>query len=97
MNTSFVYPTKGVYTIYSKTDCIYCTKVKTLLENEKTVIVDCDLYLDHRDSFLETMDVITGKKHRTFPFVFKDETFLGGYDDTVIYLQDKMISFTDEF
>jgi glutaredoxin len=96
----FPYPTQGVYTIYSKKDCIYCTKVKKLLEKEKTVLIECDSYLEeNRDFFLETMDSITGREHRTFPFVFKDETFLGGHDDTVLYLNkhNQFISFTDEF
>lgn len=99
----FPYPKQGVYTIYSKKDCIYCTKVKKLLEKEKTVLVECDSYLEkNRDHFLETMDSITGQEHRTFPFVFKDETFLGGHDDTVLYLKylnkhNQIISFTDDF
>jgi glutaredoxin len=90
-------PSNGVFTIYTKSDCVYCTKVKKLLENEKTVLVDCDFYLsENRDHFLATMDSFTKREHRTFPFVFKDETFLGGYDDTVVYM-NSMISFNEDF
>lgn len=90
-------PSNGVFTIYTKSDCVYCTKVKKLLENEKTVLVECDFYLaENREQFLSTMDQLAKREHRTFPFVFKDETFLGGYDDTVVYM-NSMISFTDEF
>jgi len=89
-------PKVGVYTIYTKKDCIYCTKVKKLLETEKVVVVECDSYLEKdREYFLKTMDSLTGKKEqRTFPFVFKHSLFLGGYDDTVLY---EKLSFSDEF
>jgi len=94
----FPCPTNGVFTIYTKSECVYCTKVKKLLEKEKTVLIECDLYLkENRDHFLSTMDMLTKKEHRTFPFVFKDETFLGGYDDTVVFMNMNSLEFTNDF
>jgi glutaredoxin len=91
-------PSDGVFTIYTKSDCIYCTKVKELLKEEKTVVVDCDYYLkENRDHFLSSMDQLTKRNHRTFPFVFKDNTFLGGYDDTVTFMKSNSIEFNDDF
>ena len=82
-------PTIGTYTIYTKSDCIFCDKVKELLKNEKIVIVSCDEMLkndEKKKHFLEIMDIFTMKvnmkPHRTFPFVFKDDQFIGGFDDT---------------
>ena len=82
-------PTIGTYTIYTKSDCIFCDKVKELLKNEKIVIVSCDEMLkndEKKKHFLEIMDIFTMKAnmkpHRTFPFVFKDDQFIGGFDDT---------------
>ena len=79
-------PSVGTYTIYTKSDCIYCDNVKELLKNEKVVIVSCDEMLkndEKKKHFLEIMDMLTNMKpHRTFPFVFKDDQFLGGFDDT---------------
>ena len=82
-------PTVGVYTIYTKSNCIFCDKVKELLKNEKIVIVFCDEILENdkkRKQFLETMDFLTHVQHRTFPFVFKDEYFIGGFDDISLQL-----------
>ena len=79
-------PSVGTYTIYTKSDCVYCDNVKELLKNEKVVIVSCDEMLkddEKKKHFLEIMDMLTmKKKHRTFPFVFKDDQFIGGFDDT---------------
>jgi glutaredoxin len=94
----FILPSLNTYTIYTKSDCSYCTKVKELLKNESIVIVNCDEYLENRDLFLQTMDSITGHVHRTFPFVFHNSIFIGGYDDTVIYKKNsKEIQFNEDF
>ena len=43
----FPYPEKGQITIYSKSGCINCTKVKTLLKDKSIVfnIIDCDEFI----------------------------------------------------
>ena len=93
-----ILPTEGVYTIYTKSECIYCDKVKELLKKETTVIVNCDdLLIQSRDEFLHTMDILTHKEHRTFPFVFHHMNFIGGCDDTTLYYQHTQLSFNDDF
>ena len=90
-------PVSDGYTIYSKMNCIYCTKVKALLEDKQSVtIIPCDLFLEDRIPFLQFMDSITLTKHRTFPFVFQHGIFMGGYDDIKRVLENE-ISFTDTF
>ena len=93
----FILPSLNTFTIYTKSDCSYCTKVKELLKDESVVVVNCDEYLEsNRDMFLQTMDSITGHIHRTFPFVFHHTKFIGGYDDTVIYRYSE-IKFNEDF
>ena len=87
-------PVKHSYTIYTKSNCIYCDRVKNLLEKEKVFIVNCDEYLDKdRDTFLEQMDKWTLTSHRTFPFVFSDQKFIGGFDETCSYYQKKVLDY----
>ena len=40
---NFIYPNNKGWTIYSKSNCLYCMKVKELLENQKEIrIINCD-------------------------------------------------------
>ena len=40
-------PKNGEFTVYSKSGCINCVKVKTLLKdkNLKFIVIDCDEYV----------------------------------------------------
>jgi len=85
-------PEKEGYTIYTKQDCKYCIQVKELLAKEphRVVIVSCDAYLEptaSKDSFLGAMETWCGRRHRTFPFVFFNSVFVGGYTETETYVQ----------
>jgi len=96
-------PQKGIITIYSKTGCNYCVKVKKLLEENKHnfKIIDCDNFiLENKDEFLLFIKDIIGREYRFFPMVFDDNTFIGGYDETLKYftsLQDKLLDFDLNF
>ena len=91
------FPSEQGYTIYSKENCIYCDRVKELLQNETVTVYICDDDLDqNRDEFLVHMDSISGRIQRTFPFVFHNGMFIGGYDDTVNYYKSNL-SFTEDF
>lgn len=72
------------YTIYAKSSCGYCRKAKQLLP--QAFVVDCDDYLDtNKDKFLRRMEALTVRSHRTFPMVFHNKIFIGGYEDTKEY------------
>lgn len=90
-------PIADGYTIYSKSGCYYCTKVKELLAKETPVkIIMCDNFLfEDRTGFLEKIKSIAndGKDTRTFPIVFHCGTFLGGYEETKKHY-DKLSLFT---
>ena len=73
-------PVLEAYTIYTKRDCMFCDKVKHLLRDKKIVLVECD-DID-RDEFLEFIDNLTPYCHRTFPYVFKNKVFIGGFTET---------------
>ncbi len=82
----FTAPSLNGYTIYSKSNCPYCVKIKDFLEREKCkyIVIDCDEYLkENRDEFLKEMKKYTEVDWKTFPFVFNDAKFIGGYQDTI--------------
>lgn len=87
-------PDQDGFTVFTKRDCSYCDKVKLLLPGAS--IVPCDSFLAYRDAFLSIMDQRTGQAYRTFPMVFHNGVFLGGYEDTKRYL-DHQRMFQDEF
>jgi len=82
---------KHEYTIYTKSKCGYCARVKGILP--KADVILCDDYLERdRDGFLAFMDVVSMNKPRTFPMVFHKGQYIGGYEDTKDYL-DKLEAF----
>lgn len=74
----YIKPTKG-YTIYTKSLCPSCTEVKKLLPNAK--YVNCDKYLEEVDDFLDFIWSLTDKNPTSFPMVFKDGEYIGGYKE----------------
>ena len=69
------------FTIYAKSSCGYCRRAKEMLPG--AFVINCDGYLGtNREIFLRTMDKRTGTLYRTFPMVFHNKAFIGGYEDT---------------
>lgn len=87
---SFARPKDG-YSIYTKSNCKYCRNVKKLIPNAH--IISADEYLaQNRDDFLSFVDKLSGKTPRTFPMVFLNNRFIGGYMETKDYI-DKLEAF----
>jgi glutaredoxin len=90
----------GKYTVYSKSNCPNCVKVKELLKNEKKdlTIVDCDPYLESRKpEFLTFIKQLVGREWNIFPMVFDNHgQFIGGFKDTIIHIE-KLLEFSDDF
>ena len=85
----FPYPEKDKLTIYSKSGCPNCIKVKELLKEKKVLfnVVDCDEYiLENKEEFLLFIKNIIGKEQKMFPMVFDYKCFIGGYDETNKYI-----------
>jgi glutaredoxin len=93
---NFPNPSKRKFTIYTKSGCIYCNKVKELLNKNYILfdIIDCDEFIiENKSNFLAFLQNIIGHEYKTFPMVFDDEgLFIGGYTDTVKYVE-KMLDF----
>ena len=90
----------GKYTIYSKSNCPNCVKVKDLLKSEKVdfLNIDCDLYIESKKSeFLAFIKQQVGREWNTFPMVFDNHgQFIGGFKDTIIHIE-KLLEFSDDF
>jgi glutaredoxin len=94
----YIEPTTNNYTIYTKSGCPNCTKVKKFLEseNEKPLIIDCDEWLiEDKHAFLEFIREKAGKECKTFPMVFYNGEFLGGFDETKVY-KEKQDAFSGD-
>ena len=92
----FAFPNKTGFVIYSKNECIFCSKVKMMLEecsldfNE----IKCDKYiLDDKSSFLSFMSEISMKTINTFPIVFYNNNFIGGYNETAKFVEKLQVKF----
>lgn len=103
-------PVENMFTIYSKTNCVYCTKVILLLEdyfeqldyfeNNEYIKINCDKYLEKEDDkkqFKKQMESLVGFRPNTFPMVFYDKKFIGGFEETQEYLKCKIMRFDEDF
>ena len=91
---TFTEPVAKGYTIYTKPGCPYCVRVKNLLETRGVIgitLVECEDYLlETRDEFLAFIAARAGKEYKTFPMVFEDGQFIGGFMDTKGHLDKKI-------
>jgi glutaredoxin len=101
----FEKPNSKGYMIYTKTNCPYCTKIKDLLlhnVNVEITFINCDKYLiepEVKKSFLKFIQSINGGiSHRTFPMVFYERNFIGGYTDAEkFYTKQNIFSIDTDF
>jgi glutaredoxin len=103
INIQLPLPIQSNWIIYTKSNCIYCDKVKELLNKEQIItFINCDTWLYDSETthlFLSQMANIIGKEYRTFPMVFKNNIFIGGFTETsqLLNSQQNSIYFTDDF
>lgn len=69
-----------MYTIYSRDNCGYCVRAKTLLKNKGIEYEELDV-ADHREALLERVAAGGHPQPRTVPQIFKDEEYIGGYTE----------------
>jgi glutaredoxin len=96
----FTEPQENGFTIYSKSGCHNCNKIKTVLKDKKLMfcLIDCDEYLiEERDLFLSFIEGKIGKPYKTFPIVFYNGTFIGGYNEVIELIDKLVLSFEDIF
>ena len=88
-------PLKSGFTIYSKSGCINCNKVKDLLRGKNLLfsVIVCDEYiLEDKDNFLLFIKEKANKEIKTFPIDFYDDIFIGGYTDTLEFINNLLLS-----
>ena len=95
----FVEPNKIGFTIYSKSGCPNCTKVKQLIKDKNFLfeVIDSDDYIiEDKESFLQFIETKAETSYRTFPMVFFDGKFVGGLIHTTEFIE-KLLSFEGIF
>jgi glutaredoxin len=90
-------------TVYSKSGCGDCEKVKMYLEDlvsggqmdcNDVVIVNCDSHIaNDRDQFVSDIMKITGKTMVVFPMVFVNDRFIGGFKATLKHFESTLSTF----
>lgn len=76
------------YTVLTKEGCKWCTKVKSLLTS--ACYISCDKLLEDKETFFKEVDALAGKQYRTFPMVFFDKVFIGGYEDVKLKIDTEL-------
>ena len=75
-------PASKGFTVYTKSGCLNCPKVKSLLKDRELKIVECDEYLiDDRPRFKSFINNLANTEVKFFPMVFNDGVYIGGYDE----------------
>ena len=72
--------------VYSKNNCVYCTKAKNLLT--RLGLVYTERKLEDFESVDALQDAI-GKKVRSMPQIVIDDEIVGGYNQLIEYLNNK--------
>ena len=96
----FIKPFPTGFTIYSKSGCPNCNKVKLLLKEKNLLfsIIDCDEYiLENKYFFLLFIKELINKEWKTFPIVFDNGKFIGGFTETTNFVDKLILSFEDNF
>ena len=60
--------------------CGYCIKAKELLKKNKIKYTEIEVTDDNEDMIYKKIDNKT-KKYRSFPMIFKNNKFIGGFSD----------------
>ena len=71
-------------TIYSKPNCVFCDKAKSLVKGLDLVYEEKMFGKD-----FNTVDEAVGKQVRTMPQILIDDKLIGGYNQLVEYFADK--------
>ena len=75
-------------TVYSKNNCVFCTKAKTLLKNLGLEYEEKSLEKDFGSDPSKLIEDI-GKNVRTMPQIKIDGKLIGGYNQLVEHFADK--------
>ena len=96
-NMNIENPVETGFTIYSKSGCPNCTRIKKILTEKKLTFIEinCDEYLiEDKESFLSFIKNLAQKESKVFPMIFNNGTFIGSFNETQEFL-DKQLSFDE--
>jgi len=96
----FPVPSEKGFTVYSKSGCINCTSVKSLLQQKffTYIEINCDEYiLENKEGFLKFIEEKAETSYKTFPMVFYNNKFVGGLAHTKEFVDKSLLSFEDNF
>jgi glutaredoxin len=86
------------YTIYSKSGCGSCKKIKKLLLEKNIFFLDvqCDEFLlKDKEQFLLFISEKAQKEYKTFPMIFYNGEFVGGYNEVKDNIEKSEVKFDD--
>ena len=70
--------------IYSKDGCAWCTKAKELLTKKNITFEEINLSKVTPDEYtIEKNKLIENTGQNTFPYIFIDDKFIGGFNELV--------------
>jgi glutaredoxin len=71
------------YSIFTKENCKWCKKIKLLLPDAHYIHVEIPPPPSkYRQEFFYQIDSLSKQQPRTFPIVFYNKHFIGGYKET---------------
>lgn len=95
MDYTSIEPTNIGFTIYSKSGCTNCTKLKKILDDNLSVynIINCDEYLiEEKEIFLQFIKNKANTECKTFPIVFCNGKFIGGLSETIEFIKQNLFN-----
>jgi len=95
----YITPAANGYTIYTKSGCPNCVKIKTYLCEcgAEMLVVNCDEYIiENKQEFLQFIAKCAEKEIKLFPMVFFNNEFIGGYAEAETHYK-KMKAFSGDF
>jgi glutaredoxin len=96
----FQEPSDKNFTIYSKSGCHYCNLAKRSIKHNNLIYneINCDDYIfEEKENFLSFIESKSGKPCKTFPIIFYNGKFIGGYNETIEFMNNLLLSFEDDF
>ena len=75
-------------TVFSKNNCVYCTKAKALLKGLGLEFEEKSLEKDFGSDPTKLIEAI-GKNVRTMPQIKIDDKLIGGYNQLIEYFADQ--------
>lgn len=97
---NFPEPMTNGFTVYSKSGCHNCLKIKNILKENNILFIEinCDEYLiEDRTLFLSFIEKKIGKYYNTFPITFFNGKFIGDYIEVVKFIDESILSFECTF